>query len=79
MEPNKVTDTGSVCVAPMAGLLRSVSVKVGDHVTDGQELCVLEAMKMHKSLHAAKAGVVKNVNCKTGDSVGEGDALIELE
>ncbi|GAA50117.1 propionyl-CoA carboxylase alpha chain mitochondrial [Clonorchis sinensis] len=79
MEPNKVTGTGSVCVAPMAGLLRSVSVKVGDHVTAGQELCVLEAMKMQKSLSAAKAGVVKKVNCKAGDNVGEGDVLIELD
>ncbi|KAG5442327.1 Propionyl-CoA carboxylase alpha chain, mitochondrial [Clonorchis sinensis] len=79
MEPNKVTGTGSMCVAPMAGLLRSVSVKVGDHVTAGQELCVLEAMKMQKSLSAAKAGVVKKVNCKAGDNVGEGDVLIELD
>ncbi|KER30278.1 hypothetical protein T265_03231 [Opisthorchis viverrini] len=79
MEPNKVTDSGTVCVAPMAGLLQSVSVKVGDHVTDGQELCVLEAMKMQKSLSAAKAGVVKKVNFKAGDNVGEGDVLFELE
>ncbi|KAF5399028.1 Propionyl-CoA carboxylase alpha chain [Paragonimus heterotremus] len=79
MAPPKVIDHGSVCIAPMPGLVRSVAVKVGDRVSDGQELCVLEAMKMQNSLSASRTGVVKKVNFKAGETVGDGDVIVELE
>ncbi|KAG5442329.1 Propionyl-CoA carboxylase alpha chain, mitochondrial [Clonorchis sinensis] len=79
MAPPKIIDYGSMCIAPMPGLVRSVSVKVGDRVSDGQELCVLEAMKMQNSLSAGRAGVVKKVNYAAGETVGDGDVLVELE
>ncbi|VDP76089.1 unnamed protein product [Echinostoma caproni] len=79
MPPPKVVDYGSICIAPMPGLVRSVAVKVGDRVSDGQELCVLEAMKMQNSLSAGRSGVVKKVNFKAGDTVGDGDVIVELE
>ncbi|TPP60499.1 Propionyl-CoA carboxylase alpha chain [Fasciola gigantica] len=79
MAPPKVIDYGSLCVAPMPGLVRSVAVKVGDKVSDGQELCVLEAMKMQNSLSALRSGVVKKVHFKAGETVGDGDVIVELE
>ncbi|CAH8825059.1 unnamed protein product [Trichobilharzia szidati] len=79
MPPPHVIDYGSVCIAPMPGLVRSVAVKPGDRVSEGQELCVLEAMKMQNSMTASRSGVIKKVNYKAGEAVGEGDILVELE
>lgn len=79
MPPPRVIDHGSMCIAPMPGLVRSVAVKVGDRVSDGQELCVLEAMKMQNSLAAGRSGVVKKVNFKAGETVSDGDVIVELE
>uniref|UniRef100_A0A3Q2T720 Propionyl-CoA carboxylase alpha chain, mitochondrial n=1 Tax=Fundulus heteroclitus TaxID=8078 RepID=A0A3Q2T720_FUNHE len=52
---------------------------MGTLVAEGQEICVIEAMKMQNSLTAAKPAKVKSVHCKAGETVGEGDLLVELE
>ncbi|XP_023978999.1 propionyl-CoA carboxylase alpha chain, mitochondrial isoform X6 [Physeter macrocephalus] len=72
-------DTSSILRSPMPGVVVAVSVKPGDLVTEGQEICVIEAMKMQNSMTAGKTGKVKSVHCKAGDTVGEGDLLVELE
>ncbi|XP_065493660.1 propionyl-CoA carboxylase alpha chain, mitochondrial isoform X2 [Caloenas nicobarica] len=78
--PEKVAeDTSSILRSPMPGAVVVVSVKPGDMVSEGQEICVIEAMKMQNSMIAAKTGKVKAVHCKAGDTVGEGDLLVELE
>ncbi|XP_059826498.1 propionyl-CoA carboxylase alpha chain, mitochondrial isoform X2 [Hypanus sabinus] len=77
--PEKVLeDTGNTIISPMPGTIVSINVAVGDEVSDGQEVCVIEAMKMQNSLMATKSGKVKEINCKPGDTVGEGDVLIEF-
>ncbi|KAK2573867.1 Propionyl-CoA carboxylase alpha chain [Acropora cervicornis] len=48
-------------------------------VHEGQELAVVEAMKMQNSLHAGLSGTIKAVHCKAGDKVGEGDIMVEIE
>uniref|UniRef100_A0A4W6C2R2 Propionyl-CoA carboxylase alpha chain, mitochondrial n=1 Tax=Lates calcarifer TaxID=8187 RepID=A0A4W6C2R2_LATCA len=78
--PEKVPeDTSSILRSPMPGTMVAVSVKPGDTVAEGQEICVIEAMKMQNSLTAVKQAKVKSVHCKPGDTVGEGDLLVELE
>uniref|UniRef100_A0A3P8X8K1 Propionyl-CoA carboxylase alpha chain, mitochondrial n=1 Tax=Esox lucius TaxID=8010 RepID=A0A3P8X8K1_ESOLU len=78
--PEKVPeDTSSILRSPMPGSVVAVSVKPGDMVAEGQEICVIEAMKMQNSLIAARAAKVKSVHCKAGETVGEGDLLVELE
>uniref|UniRef100_A0A7N8Y222 Propionyl-CoA carboxylase alpha chain, mitochondrial n=1 Tax=Mastacembelus armatus TaxID=205130 RepID=A0A7N8Y222_9TELE len=78
--PEKVPeDTSSILRSPMPGTVVAVSVKPGDTVAEGQEICVIEAMKMQNSLTASKQAKVKNVHCKPGETVGEGDLLIELD
>ncbi|XP_069323714.1 propionyl-CoA carboxylase alpha chain, mitochondrial isoform X9 [Eulemur rufifrons] len=72
-------DTSSILRSPMPGVVVAVSVKPGDVVAEGQEICVIEAMKMQNSMTAGKTGKVKSVHCKAGDTVGEGDLLVELE
>ncbi|XP_004858669.1 propionyl-CoA carboxylase alpha chain, mitochondrial isoform X3 [Heterocephalus glaber] len=72
-------DTSSTLCSPMPGVVVAISVKPGDMVAEGQEICVIEAMKMQNSMTAGKTGKVKSVHCKAGDTVGEGDLLVELE
>ncbi|KAJ8030498.1 Propionyl-CoA carboxylase alpha chain, mitochondrial [Holothuria leucospilota] len=65
--------------APMPGKLHTLMAAVGQKVTEGQEVCVVEAMKMLNSLHASKTGVVKKVFFQVGDNVAEDDVIIEID
>lgn len=64
--------------APMPGLIIDLKIKVGDTVTTGDVLLILEAMKMENILKATGDGVVKEVKVKKGDSVEKGQVLIEF-
>ncbi|MBI3218915.1 MAG: biotin/lipoyl-binding protein [Bacteroidetes bacterium] len=64
--------------APMPGLIIDLKVKVGDSVTTGDVLLILEAMKMENILKATGDGIVKEVKVKKGDSVEKGQVLIEF-
>lgn len=79
MPAKKVVDTSSQIISPMPGLVKSVTVKVGDLVSEGAEICTVEAMKMQNKLVASKQGKIKKVNTKVGESVEEGKVLVELE
>lgn len=69
---------GSV-VCPLPGTVTVIKVKVGDTVAAGQNLAVLEAMKMENNIDAEKAGVVKSINVQAGATVMEGDVLMVIE
>lgn len=62
----------------MAGTVLEVKVKVGDKITSGQEIVVLESMKMEVPVSASQGGKVTEVKKQVGDFVNEGEALIEL-
>jgi len=64
--------------APMPATVRTVLVKVGDEVAEGETLVVLEAMKMELPLRAPKAGRVAEIRCAAGELVQPGVALVEL-
>jgi propionyl-CoA carboxylase alpha chain len=72
-------DMSKFLLSPMPGLLVSLSVKVGDTVSAGQELAVLEAMKMENTLYAARDGVVVSVNFEPGANLAVDDKILELE
>lgn len=61
MPEKKKIDLASVLISPMPGIVKSISVKVGQRVAEGQEVCVVEAMKMQNKLTAGRAGVVCEV------------------
>lgn len=65
--------------SPMAGVIKSILVKPGDEVQQGQELVILEAMKMENKVAAPHAGSVKSVEVSEGESVTEGQMLAVLE
>jgi biotin carboxyl carrier protein len=65
--------------APMPGRVIAVRVEPGQAVTKGQELLVVEAMKMENALRAPRDGTVKSVAVRPGDMVSAGAVLVELE
>ena len=72
-------DTSKQVLSPMPGVVFSVKVKEGDEVAAGQEVCVVEAMKMQNALRVSGAGTVKKVLVKQGQTVSADQVLIELE
>ena len=68
-----------VFVSPMPGIIVSVAFNVGDQVITGDDVCVIEAMKMQQVLRADWSGVVKVVHVQPGQQVLDGDVLLELE
>lgn len=79
MPVKEAKDLSKMIVSPMPGTVVSVDVKVGDKVFDGQELLVLEAMKMQNVLRAPKETTVKAVHIKQGNEVAVDEILIEFE
>jgi len=63
----------------MPGKILSVAVKVGDSVSSGDELCVIEAMKMHQSIRFSSTGTVARLHIEANSQVSTGDLLVELE
>ena len=78
MAPPKVIDASSI-ISPMPGKIVSVSVAVGEEVEEGQELCVIEAMKMQNIIKAERKGVLKTVSIKDGENVDVDQVLIEFQ
>lgn len=79
MIPLPVTDTSKTVLSPMPGALISVAVEVGQEVEPGQELCVLEAMKMQNVLHAEAKGTIKSIKAAPGDNLEVDQLIIEFE
>jgi biotin carboxyl carrier protein len=64
-------------LAPMPGTIVSVAVEPGSQVAYGQELCVLEAMKMRNVIRAPRPGTIGKVSVTQGQSVKHHDLLVE--
>ena len=59
MKPPKAIDTSNLILSPMPGTLISYSVEDEQEVVSGQEICIVEAMKMQNVLRSTRAGKVK--------------------
>jgi biotin carboxyl carrier protein len=70
--------TGATINAPMPGKVIAVKVNTGDSVKKGQELLIVEAMKMHNPVLAATDGVVQQIFVKAGDPIQTGTPLISV-
>ena len=73
------TGHGGQLTAPMPGKVIALHVQVGDTVTQGQTVAVMEAMKMEHALQAPRSGVVEQVLYAVGDPVPEGAELLRLK
>lgn len=65
--------------APIPGVILNVSVQTGQEVIVGQELCIIEAMKMRNAIRAARAGVIAGIFIQAGQSVNHNDLLFEYD
>lgn len=73
---NGSADKSKMLLAPIPGVIIEVRVKEGDSVTAGQELFILEAMKMKNSIRASRAGAVSAVRVSQGEQVRKDQVLI---
>ncbi len=64
---------------PLPGKIVAMMLKKGQQLEAGDEICILESMKMEQSVRMAKAGVVKNVKVKKDQTVNTGQPLIEIQ
>lgn len=65
--------------APMVGKVIEILVKPGDVIEKGQEIVVLESMKMEIPVEAGSAGTVREVCCKLDEAVSENAVLVVYE
>lgn len=76
--PGAVGGGGEIVAAPLAGIIFKLLVAPGQAVVEGQNLLILEAMKMETAISAPRAGVVAGIQVKVGDNVLVGDSLVTL-
>lgn len=84
--PKPVTPTTTATIhpslkavlAPIPGVIISIAVQSHTQVIVGQELCVLEAMKMRNSIRATRNGEILQVKVTPGQHVGHHDVLMEF-
>src|SRR5438132_2676187 len=80
---SRVLDTHTIeaahIVAPMPGKVVRISVEVGEQISAGSGIMVVEAMKMQNEMKSPKAGVVVAVNVQVGATVNGGDVLAVIE
>jgi acetyl-CoA/propionyl-CoA carboxylase biotin carboxyl carrier protein len=69
----------SVIKAPMQSTVVKLTVSAGDKVVEGDQVLVLEAMKMEQSITSPRDGTVKAIKVAVGDTVASGSVLIEFE
>ncbi len=78
--PAPVASGGAGTVpAPMTGTTKELLVSVGDAVTSGQQILIMEAMKMDIEVAAPSGGTVKEIYVKPGDSIKENQPLMKIE
>jgi len=65
--------------ASMAGSVWKIVANEGQSVTDGQDIIILESMKMEIPIVAEEAGTIKELKVNEGDFVNEGDVLAVIE
>ncbi len=69
----------SEIIASMAGSVWKVLVQVGDQVEEGQDVVILESMKMEIPISAEFDGTVREVKVAEGEFVNEGDVIVVVE
>ena len=77
-EPEKINYSKTI-ISPMPGAIVSVAVQVGDEVLAGQEILVMEAMKMQNIIKSEVDAKVKAVHVTEGGSVAVNAVMVEFE
>ena len=73
-------DENAVSVkAPMPGTIVSFNVAIGDKVSEGQVVAILEAMKMENEIVSPASGEIKSIHVEKGSSVVEGQIILQIK
>jgi biotin carboxyl carrier protein len=72
------SDEGISLHSPLAGKVVSLTVQAGQDVKEGDEIMVLEAMKMNTQVHAPSSGRILALRVQPGDQVEEGQTLVTM-
>jgi propionyl-CoA carboxylase alpha chain len=75
---HKGADRSRSLLCPMPGLVKAIMVKVGQEVKAGEQLCIVEAMKMENVLSAQRDATVKAILCKEGNSLAVDAVIMEF-
>jgi biotin carboxyl carrier protein len=75
--PGAVATTGNTVMAPLPGVIKSITVRPGQQVSTGDELLVIEAMKMDNVIRAAREGIVEMIHIAEGHRVAYGELMLE--
>ena len=65
--------------AHITGTVWKIECEIGQQITEGDTVVILESMKMEMPVEADDGGTVKEIACQEGQSVSEGDTLVVLE
>ena len=69
--------TSNIVTAPLPGVIKSIAIQPGQQVSSGDELLVIEAMKMDNIIRASRDGTVETIFASEGRQVGYGERLLE--
>ena len=78
MPVKRPPDMSRFLLSPMPGLLKAIAVKPGQDVKAGEELCVIEAMKMENILRAERDGTIGKLHAAVGDSLAVDQKIVEF-
>lgn len=77
--PAQVSQGANTILAPIAGKVIDIRVKVGETIRKGQTVAVIEAMKLENEIQSAYDGKVREIVVSNGSDVRNKDVLIVLE
>jgi len=70
------SSAGEEITAPMPGKILKIMVSVGDKISEGDPILILEAMKMENEVYAGSDGKIEKINVSVNDMVDTGDTLV---
>ena len=73
-----VSTSGKSIVAPIPGVIDSIKVREGEEVKNGQEMLILEAMKMKNAIRATRDGKIERIYVSVGDQVPHNHVLLDF-
>lgn len=76
-EVKTTAPSGKRVVAPLPGVIKSIAVRPGQQVSAGDELLVIEAMKMNNVIRATRDGIVETIYTAEGRQVAHGELMLE--
>jgi biotin carboxyl carrier protein len=76
--PGPAPQASGQVVAPLPGVVKAVTARLGQQVAEGEAIVVIEAMKMENVIRAPRAGTVNTIYVSEGRQVAYGDPLLDL-